>query len=71
MLVIDWNGSDLPEALKRLPAGRYVIQKVGDLPELTQEEEDRLITSLESLKSGRAVSHEQVRTAILKRWDPR
>jgi hypothetical protein len=26
MAIINWNGSDLPDALRSLPAGRYIVE---------------------------------------------
>jgi hypothetical protein len=70
MAVIDWNGSDVPEALRRLPAGRYVVERLDEAPALSAEDEAGLIRALESLRSARGLDHEQVRERILKRLQP-
>jgi hypothetical protein len=70
MAVIDWNGSDVPEALRRLPAGRYVVEPLDEPSELTPDEEEGLIQALESLRAGRGLEHEQVRERILKHTKP-
>jgi hypothetical protein len=70
MAVIDWNGSDIPEALRRLPAGRYVVEPLEEAPLLSPDEEDGLIQALESLGAGRGLEHEQVRSRILQRVQP-
>ena len=70
MAIINWNGSDLPEALRRLPAGRYVVERLDESLALTPDEEEGLIQALESLRAGRGVEHEQVRARILKRVGP-
>jgi len=67
MAIINWNGSDLPEALRHLPAGRYVVEPLDDSLALSPEEEEGLIQALESLRAGRGVDHEQVRARVLKR----
>jgi hypothetical protein len=68
--VIHWNGSDLPEALRSLPAGDYVVAPVDAVPLLSPEEEEGLIEALASLRAGHGVEHEQVRSRILKRFQP-
>jgi hypothetical protein len=70
MAIINWNGSDLPEALRRLPAGRYVVERLDESLALTPDEEEGLIQALESLRAGRGVEHEQVRARVLKRVGP-
>ena len=70
MAVIDWNGSDIPEALRRLPAGRYVVEPLDETPSLSPDEEEGLIQALESLRAGHGVDHEQVRARVLKRAEP-
>jgi hypothetical protein len=68
--VIHWNGSDLPEALRSLPAGDYVVAPVDAVPLLSPEEEEGLIEALASLRAGHGMEHEQVRSRILKRFQP-
>jgi hypothetical protein len=70
MAVIDWNGSDVPEELRRLPAGRYVVEPLDESPALSPDDEAGLIRALESLRAGRGLDHEQVRDRILKRLQP-
>ncbi len=70
MAVIHWNGTDLPEALRTLPAGDYVVAPVEAEPLLTPEEEEGLVEALASLRAGRGVDHEQVRSRVLKRFQP-
>ncbi len=65
MNIIDWNGADLPEALRSLPAGRYVIQSADET--LTPEEEQGLIAALESIRGGRGIPHDEARERILTR----
>jgi hypothetical protein len=62
--VVHWNGHDLPEELTELPAGRYVLEPVDELPELTPDEEDGLIAALASLRAGKGRSPEDVRAAV-------
>jgi hypothetical protein len=62
--VVHWNGHDLPDELSELPAGRYVLEPVDDVPELTADEEDGLIAALTSLRAGKGRSPEDVRVAV-------
>ena len=62
--VVHWNGHDLPEELSELPAGRYVLEPVDDVPELTPDEEDGLIAALVSLRAGKGRSAEDVKAAV-------
>lgn len=63
--IIDWNGADLPMELRGLPAGKYVIQRADDT--LSADEEQGLITALESLRAGRGLSHDEARERLLQR----
>ena len=71
--VIDWNGTDFPEALAGVPPGRYRLEPVqgpadepGDEPgaepddfELTPEIEAKIEAGLADLRAGRTVSLEE------------
>lgn len=68
--IVDWNGKDVPEGLRELPAGRYVLESVDEAPELTQEQEEGLRMALASLEAGEGQGLEEVRrhlTGILSR----
>lgn len=65
MTIIDWNGADIPEELRKLPAGKYVVASVTEV--LSSDEEDGLIAALESLRVGRSFSHEEVREDLQRR----
>lgn len=58
-------GGDVPDALRALPAGKYIIQR-ADQP-LSNEEEEGLITALESIREGKGVPHEQVHGRVAER----
>ena len=62
--VLNWNGKDVPEELRELPAGRYVVESIDVVPALTDEEEDGLRQALASLRTGKGRTVEQVREAI-------
>jgi hypothetical protein len=64
--IIDWNGSDLPDARQQLPAGRYVAERLDELPTLP-EEDDGLRQALDSLRAGRGLDHDAVRRSEIAR----
>jgi len=63
--IIEWNGADVPAELRELPAGTYVIQSADDA--LTPDEEQGLITALESLRAGKGIPHDAARERLLQR----
>lgn len=63
--IIDWNGADIPAELRSLPAGKYVIQRADDA--LTEDEEQGLVTALDSLRAGNGVPHDEARERLLQR----
>jgi hypothetical protein len=67
MAIIEWNGSDIPEALRHLPAGRYVVEPLEELRSLSADEEDGLVQAIASLREGRGLEHDQVRSRVLRR----
>jgi len=62
--VLHWNGTDLPEELRDLPAGRYVLEPADALPDLPDGEEEGLRQALASLRSGQGRTVDQVRATI-------
>jgi hypothetical protein len=62
--VVDWNGRDVPDELRSLPPGRYVLESVDDLAKLTPEEEDGLEAAIRSIRAGKGVDVERVRALI-------
>lgn len=62
--VVRWNGNDLPEELRTLPAGRYVLESVDDLPPLTPDEEAGIEAAFESLQRGEGVGASEARSRI-------
>jgi hypothetical protein len=47
--LLDWNGKELPKELRALPTGRYVIEPVDRVLDLTAEEEAGLKAAARSL----------------------
>ena len=64
MAILNWNGSDVPEELKRLPAGKYLIQPADEALGLRPEEEEGIREALRQVRDGQTVSHEQVQADI-------
>jgi hypothetical protein len=58
-VVVEWNGQDVPEQLRNLPAGRYVLAPVDEAAALTPEEEAGLIAALKSAET-RVLAHDDV-----------
>jgi quercetin dioxygenase-like cupin family protein len=68
--VVHWNGRDVPDELRELPAGSYVLEPVEAAHELTAEEDEGLRMAMASLRAGKGRSVDQVRhrlDAILRR----
>jgi hypothetical protein len=58
-VVVNWNGVDLPEELKALKKGRYVLVPIDDPLELTEEQEAGLETALASVRAGQGLSRDE------------
>ena len=59
--VLHWNGKDIPEELRELPAGTYVVEAVDEAPSLSSEEEQGVAQALRSLRAGNGRTADQVR----------
>jgi hypothetical protein len=59
-----WNGKDLPEELRALPAGMYVLEPVDLVPLLSDDDETGLNAALDSLEAGKGRSLAQVQETI-------
>lgn len=62
--VFHWNGKDIPEELRALPAGDYVVEAVDEAPALTGDEEQGIAQALASLRVGKGRTADQVRQTI-------
>lgn len=71
-IVLNWNGSDLPEQVRKqmpaelrdLPPGRYVLEAVDDMPELTAEQEAGIHAAIESVRHGKGVSLDAAKAQV-------
>jgi len=66
-VVVHWNGKDVPPELEQLPEGRYVIEAVDGVPELTEDEERGLLAGLASIREGRVVEADDARKRLIGR----
>ncbi len=62
--ILEWNGRDVPDELRSLPAGRYVVEPVDEVPQLTEEEEKGLADALDAAGSGNVFTVEEARRRI-------
>ena len=58
-VIVHWNGVDVPEELKSLEKGRYVLVPIDEPPELTEEQEAGLEAALASWRAGKRLSHDE------------
>ena len=62
--LLDWDGKELPKELRALPTGRYVIEPVDRVLDLTAEEEAGLKAAARSLDAGEGLSLDVVRRRL-------
>ncbi len=62
--VLNWDGKDVPEELRSLPKGRYVLVSVDEAPELTVEQDAGLAVALRSLQAGHGVARDEARRRV-------
>ena len=68
-VVIQWDSASLPveirswlpEGLRGLPPGRYLIEPFLDDDDLTSEEEHSLLQAMQEIEAGQGVPWEHVR----------
>jgi hypothetical protein len=59
-VAIDWDGTHLPEELRLLPPGTYVVTYVGDIHELTPEEAAGILEAMDDIEAGHGIPSEEV-----------
>ncbi len=59
-VMVHWNGRDIPQELRALPEGRYVIESVDAAPALSPDEEAGLEQAINSLRQGKGVEADAV-----------
>jgi len=65
--VIHWDGTHVPEELRKLPPGRYAIESVEQVPSLTDEEEQGIAAALTQLDAGKGIPLADAVNEIRKR----
>lgn len=63
-VLVNWNGKELPEELRELPSGRYVLESVDKLLDLTPDEEAGLDEAAQSLDAGEGLSLDEVKRRL-------
>ena len=63
-VLLNWNGKELPEELRDLPSGRYVLEPVDKIMDLTSEEEAGLEDAARSLDAGEGLSLDEVKRRL-------
>jgi hypothetical protein len=61
--IIDWDGQYLPDELRRLPPGRYVVEAAPD--DSTAEERAGLAIGLDELDAGDEIDIDDALRTIL------
>jgi hypothetical protein len=62
--VVHWNGKDVPDELRELPAGTYIVEPLDRAPPLTTDDEEGLRAAMASLRAGKGRTIDQVRQSI-------
>jgi hypothetical protein len=63
-LVLNFDGRHLPEEMRSLPSGRYVLQSVDEVSALTPEEEAGLEEAARSLDRGEGFTADELRAEL-------
>jgi hypothetical protein len=64
MPILIWDGRGTPEELRSLPPGKYVIERIDEVPELTEAEQAGLVAAISSLQQGKGIESDEVRRRI-------
>lgn len=64
MTTLTWNGTDLPQELRELPPGEYVITGTAGPWALTPAEEAGLQLAVAQAQRGEVVPHDDVEAAM-------
>ena len=63
-VVLNFDGKQLPEEMRSLPSGRYVLQSVDEVPTLTAGEEVGLGEAARWLDRGEGFTAEGLRVEL-------
>lgn len=64
MVVLYWNGVEVPAELASLPPGRYVLEPVATVAELSDDEETGLLDALASHERGEGMDEDEMDTRV-------
>ena len=67
MEILTWNGADLPEALRNLPPGRYVVEAVDNAPLLSEVQDQQLRHALQVAHDDQGVDHGEAEARLRAR----
>jgi hypothetical protein len=68
--VLRWNGRDLPDELRSLPPGDYVVSPLADDHALSPEEEEGVEEALDEADRGETVGSDEVWRSLAARRRP-
>lgn len=63
--VVEWDGKNVPDEMRSLPPGRYVVEPIDEDISLTSDEEEGIRQAMASLEAGQGRSLEAVRNRVL------
>ena len=58
-VAIDWDGTHLPDELRLVPPGAYLVTFVEDIHELTPEEEAGILEAMDDIEAGHGIPYEE------------
>lgn len=63
--VVDWDGKNIPDEMRSLPPGRYLVEPIDEAVALTPEEEEGVRQAMASLEAGQGRSLDEVHDRVL------
>lgn len=68
--IIEWDGEHVPEELRQLPPGRYLIGPAHEIwdDELTPEEDAGIRLALDQVEAGDVLPYEEVMRELRARY---
>jgi hypothetical protein len=69
-IIIHWDGKHLPDELRQLPPGRYIVDSISNIDDpddLTPEEEAGIRLALDEAEAGQALPWEDAVREIRSR----
>jgi len=63
-VLLNWDGKELPEELRKLPSGRYVVESVDRVLDLTPEEDAGLEEAGRCLDAGKGLDLDEVKKRL-------